>query len=65
MRNPHVVDRNRIAGGGVSSGIGEALAIIALLAGEDVAKGVQMQAQYFPKLPFTQTIVPATHCPLP
>ena len=61
----YVVDRNRITGGGVSSGIDEALAIIALLAGEDVAKGVQMETQYFPKPPFTQTIVPATHCPLP
>ena len=61
----YVVDRNRITGGGVSSGLDEALAIIALLADDDIARYVQLQTQYFPEPPFTQTIVPATTCPLP
>jgi cyclohexyl-isocyanide hydratase len=61
----YVIDRNRITGGGVASGLDEALAIIALLAGDDIARNVQLQTQYFPDPPFTQTITPATTCPLP
>ena len=60
----YVKDRNRITGGGVSSGLDEALFIISLLAGEAIAKNVQLQTQYFPEPPFTQTITPATSCPL-
>lgn len=60
----YVIDRNRITGGGISSGLDEALAVVALLAGEDIAKGVQLTTQYFPDPPFTQTIPTATTCPL-
>ena len=60
----YVIDRNRVTGGGISSGLDEALAVVALLAGDDIAKAVQMTTQYFPKPPFDQTIVPATSCPL-
>jgi cyclohexyl-isocyanide hydratase len=60
----YVIDRNRITGGGISSGLDEALAVVALLAGDDVAKSVQMTTQYFPQPPFSQTITPATSCPL-
>lgn len=60
----YVIDGNRITGGGISSGLDEALAIVACVAGSDVAKKVQMTTQYFPQPPFEQTIVPATHCPL-
>jgi len=60
----YVIDRNRITGGGIASGLDEALAVIALLAGKDIAKSVQMTTQYFPKPPFKQTITPATTCPL-
>ncbi|MBN3777769.1 DJ-1/PfpI family protein [Burkholderia sp. Ac-20345] len=60
----YVIDGNRITGGGISSGLDEALAIVACVAGSDVAKEVQMTTQYFPQPPFEQTIVPATHCPL-
>ncbi|AKZ26216.1 DJ-1/PfpI family protein [Ralstonia pseudosolanacearum] len=60
----YVIDGNRITGGGISSGLDEALAIVAHVAGQDIAKHVQMITQYFPDPPFEQTIVPATHCPL-
>jgi len=60
----YVIDRNRVTGGGISSGLDEALAVVALLAGDDIAKSVQMTTQYFPEPPFSQTIVPATACPL-
>lgn len=59
-----VIDRNRITGGGISSGLDEALAIIALIAGDAVAKDVQMTTQYFPKPPFRQTITPSKRCAL-
>ncbi len=60
----YVIDGNRITGGGISSGLDEALAIVECIAGTDIAKQVQMTTQYFPQPPFEQTIVPATHCPL-
>jgi cyclohexyl-isocyanide hydratase len=47
----YVVDRNRVTGGGVSSGIDESLEIIRLLAGEKVAKSAQVVVQYFPQPP--------------
>ncbi len=59
-----VVDGNRITGGGISSGLDEALKVIEILAGEDIAKQVQMNTQYFPKPPFDQVIQGATSCPL-
>ena len=60
----YVVDGNRITGGGIAAGLDEALKIIALVAGEDMAKQVQMTTQYFPRPPFEQAIEPATSCPL-
>lgn len=45
-------DRNRITGGGISSGLDEALYIIGLLAGEFVAGAVQLNIQYRPCPPF-------------
>jgi len=47
----YVVDRNRVTGGGVSSGIDESLEIIRLIAGEKVAKNAQVVVQYFPQPP--------------
>ncbi|MGZ9668267.1 DJ-1/PfpI family protein [Pseudomonas sp. GNP014] len=49
----YIVDRQRITGGGISSGLDEALAIIALIAGELVAQKVQLNIQYNPRPPFT------------
>ena len=46
-----VVDRNRVTGGGVSSGIDESLELIRIIAGEKVAKQAQVVTQYFPQPP--------------
>ena len=47
-----VIDRNRITGAGVTSGIDFALAVVARLAGEDVAKQIQLSMEYDPEPPF-------------
>src|SRR5262249_17446367 len=46
-----VVSGNRLTGGGISSGLDEALKLIMLLFDEDTAKAVQSTAQYFPQPP--------------
>lgn len=52
VTNPRfVVSGDRLTGGGVSSGLDEALQLILMLFGEDAAKSVQTQTQYFPKPP--------------
>ena len=48
-----VIDRNRITGAGVSSGIDFALRLAAELFGETVAKEIQLMIEYDPKPPFT------------
>lgn len=47
-----VVDRNRITGGGVTSGIDFALVLAAKLLGEDKAKELQLIMEYNPQPPF-------------
>jgi cyclohexyl-isocyanide hydratase len=47
-----VVDRDRITGGGVTAGIDFALRVAAELAGEEVAKTIQLQLEYNPAPPF-------------
>ena len=47
-----VIDANRITGGGISSGLDEAMAIVALLLGNDAAKQGQLTMQYAPRPPF-------------
>ena len=47
-----VVDRNRITGGGVTAGIDFALRLAAELAGEAVAKAIQLGLEYDPAPPF-------------
>lgn len=47
-----VVDRNRITGGGVTAGIDFGLRLVAELAGEDVAKAIQLGIEYDPAPPF-------------
>ncbi|MBW3569985.1 MAG: DJ-1/PfpI family protein [Gemmatimonadetes bacterium] len=59
-----VVDGNRVTGGGVSSALDEALAIVVLLFGEEVAEAVQVDIQYFPRPPVNGTIVPNHECSL-
>jgi len=48
-----VRDRNRISGAGVTSGIDFALTLVAEIAGDAVAKAVQLQMEYDPQPPFT------------
>jgi cyclohexyl-isocyanide hydratase len=60
-----VVSGNRLTGGGISSGLDEALQLILLLFGEDTAKGVQSTTQYFPQPPVMGDLPWATDgCPV-
>lgn len=59
------LDRDRLTGGGISSGLDEALELIVLLKGRAAAKKVQQMTQYYPDPPVKSTIPPATSCPLP
>lgn len=47
-----VRDRNRISGGGVTAGIDFGLALAAELAGEEIAKEIQLFIEYAPAPPF-------------
>jgi cyclohexyl-isocyanide hydratase len=47
-----VIDRNRITGGGVTAGIDFGLTVASMLAGEDVAKRIQLMLEYNPSPPF-------------
>ncbi|MEO7109979.1 MAG: DJ-1/PfpI family protein [Polyangiaceae bacterium] len=47
-----VVDRNRVTGGGVTAGIDFGLRLVAELAGETLAKTIQLALEYDPKPPF-------------
>jgi cyclohexyl-isocyanide hydratase len=47
-----VRDRNRVSGGGVTAGIDFGLALAAELAGEEVAKTLQLAFEYDPQPPF-------------
>jgi cyclohexyl-isocyanide hydratase len=57
-----VIDRNRITGGGITSGIDFGLILTAMIAGEKVAKCVQLILEYNPEPPF-QCGSPATADP--
>ncbi len=62
-----VVDRNRVTGGGISSGMDEALELIKHIVGkggEKVAEQVQVVTQYFPKPPVNGKIPGAVTCPV-
>ena len=52
----YVIDRDRITGGGISSGLDEALKLIELLAGRDAAISVQQTTQYYPEPPVASAI---------
>jgi cyclohexyl-isocyanide hydratase len=47
-----VIDRNRVTGGGVTSGLDFAFVLLDLLRGEKVAKRLQLLLEYDPKPPF-------------
>ena len=52
VREKVVVDGNIVTGAGVTSGIDFALTLAAILAGESVAREIQLQIEYDPAPPF-------------
>lgn len=52
----YIVSGNRLTGGGISSGLDEALKLIALLFDEKTAEAVQVTTQYFPRPPVSGRI---------
>jgi transcriptional regulator GlxA family with amidase domain len=61
----YCLDRNRLTGGGMSSGLDEALELVQLVMGTGRAQYVQQSIQYYPRPPVTSEIPPATSCPMP
>jgi transcriptional regulator GlxA family with amidase domain len=59
-----VVSGNRLTGGGISSGLDEALKLILLLFDEKTAKSVQESTQYFPKPPVRGRLGNPGRCPI-
>jgi cyclohexyl-isocyanide hydratase len=59
-----VVDRNRVTGGGISSGLDEALKLVELLSSYEVAQKIQQRTQYYPCPPVASTIPQDQPCPL-
>jgi cyclohexyl-isocyanide hydratase len=55
-------DRNRMTGGGISSGLDESLELIKIIAGKDMAENVQLNTQYYPQPPVSSTIPGSTTC---
>jgi cyclohexyl-isocyanide hydratase len=61
-----VLDRNRLTGGGISAGLDEALMLITLLGGTELAREVQQTTQYYPDPPVHSEIPPTPdQCPIP
>ena len=60
-----VHDRDRLTGAGISSGLDEALKLITLLGGIELARQVQQNAQYYPDPP-VQSEIPQSpaQCPI-
>lgn len=58
------LDRNRLTGGGISSGLDESLELIRLLRGEATARRVQQVTQYYPRPPVSSEIPATIGCPL-
>lgn len=59
------LDRDRLTGGGISSGLDEALMLIKLLKGGKVARDVQRTTQYYPDPPVHGKLPVARTCPMP
>ena len=59
-----VHDRNRLTGGGISSGLDEAFKLVELLSDYKTAQKIQRVTQYYPCPPVASTLTPATSCPL-
>ncbi|CUS43893.1 MAG: DJ-1/PfpI family protein [Pseudomonadota bacterium] len=58
------LDRDRLTGGGISSGLDESLRLIELLKGTEAAKQVQLMTQYYPCPPVGGAIPGSDECPL-
>jgi cyclohexyl-isocyanide hydratase len=58
-----VIDRDRMTGGGISSGLDEALALIEMLTSTEVAQSVQQNTQYYPDPPVRSVLPDPTDCP--
>ncbi|MGH6689395.1 MAG: hypothetical protein ACREF4_01755 [Gammaproteobacteria bacterium] len=52
-----------MTGGGISSGLDEALKLIELLAGLEVAQQIQRTTQYYPRPPVKSKLPRAKTCP--
>lgn len=52
IANRVVIDRNRVTGAGVTSGLDFGLTLVGLLCGEDMAKMTQLMLEYDPEPPF-------------
>ena len=59
-----VKDRNRVTGGGISSGLDESLYLVKLIAGQEAAEQVQLTIQYFPQPPVSAQIPESNPCRL-
>ena len=60
----YILSGNRLTGGGISSGLDEALMLIQLLFGTQTALDVQATTQYFPRPPVAGRIPSAPSCPV-
>jgi cyclohexyl-isocyanide hydratase len=60
-----VLDGNRLTGGGISSGLDEALKLVELLAGMAKARSVQQTTQYYPDPPVRSVIPNVIASPMP
>jgi cyclohexyl-isocyanide hydratase len=58
-----VIDRDRLTGGGISSGLDEALALIEIITSTEVAQSVQQNTQYYPDPPVHGVLPDAIDCP--
>jgi transcriptional regulator GlxA family with amidase domain len=56
------LDRNRLTGGGISSGLDESLQLLRMLKGDDAAHGVQRTIQYYPEPPFRNDLEVPDKC---
>jgi transcriptional regulator GlxA family with amidase domain len=64
--NPrYVKSGNRVTGGGISSGLDEAMFLVELIAGTASAISVQQMMQYYPHPPVQSEIPTAGDCPVP
>jgi cyclohexyl-isocyanide hydratase len=52
VRERVVVDRNRVTGGGVTSGIDFALRLAAELGGDELSRSIQLMVEYDPEPPY-------------